>query len=74
LTGACECCGEKPVTVGAASVPQFRCLCMELMVCKTCNRCESHCACKLADQQLDVPYTEQLVLARYEWNLLGVRL
>ena len=65
----CECCGaKKPIT------ELMPCGCMEELVCRTCNRCRNHCRCEAAAQDLDIPFPEQLAIARHEWELLGVRI
>ena len=66
----CECCGQRPKTIRAGK-PVFACRCMDDLVCRKCNRCLTHCGCAQAD--LDVPFPEQLSIAKYEWELMGVR-
>ena len=66
----CECCGEQPKK-NKAGAPVFQCRCMDDVVCKRCNHCLTHCLC--ADADIEIPYPEQLSIAKYEWALMGVR-
>jgi hypothetical protein len=50
----------------------FPCGCMDELVCRTCNRCKDHCECSPEQQVLDIPFPEQLTIARHEWLALGV--
>jgi epoxyqueuosine reductase QueG len=45
---------------------------MDDVLCRKCNRCLTHCPCSDAD--IEIPYPEQLVIAKYEWGLMGVRI
>ena len=45
---------------------------MNELVCRKCNRCTSHCQCPQEAQELDIPFPEQLAIAKFEWAVLGV--
>ncbi len=66
----CECCGAKFKAIGA--VPCAACQCMVDLLCRACNHCLKHCVCA-GVAVVDLPYPEQLMLARHEWAAMGVR-
>lgn len=59
----CGCCG-------ADLDSGHECFCMVELLCKTHNRCVRHCGCALAEAEL--PYPDQLLIAREEWAGMGV--
>jgi hypothetical protein len=46
---------------------------MDELVCRKCNKCKEHCRCPQEAQELDIPFPEQLAIAKYEWQSMGVR-
>ena len=50
----------------------FACRCTDNLLCRTCNHCEAHCQCDADLRSLDVPLTEQLLVAKYELRRMGV--
>ena len=68
---ACGCCDDKARST-TAGVPRFKCRCMVELVCKNCNHCLKHCTCVWPEAE--VPYPEQLSVAKHEWRQMGVKL
>lgn len=71
----CECCGAMALVwrTNTGTAVRFGCHCTDEMFCRTCNKCEKHCKCAVAQRELDVPLSEQLLVAKYELGKMGAR-
>ncbi len=69
----CGCCGREAIAQFVGGPAVFSCHCTDELLCRTCNHCEKHCKCDADLRDLDVPLTEQLLVAKQEWAQMGVR-
>jgi hypothetical protein len=69
----CECCQTPKCAVLRAQTDGFVCQCADELWCKRCGHCATHCQCGAA-QELDVPWTERLSIAKYELTEMGVKI
>jgi len=72
LTGICGCCDAVGTVVLSTGSTEFRCGCMHKLLCRVCNHCKVHCICAPEVQDLDIPYPDQVAIAKHEWRVLGV--